>query len=190
VYLIDPQAILIEPMNGNDWEAVRAIYLQGIETRNATFETAVPPWEKWDANHLKVCRFVAREAGRTVGWAALSPVSSRAVYAGVAEVSVYVAEQAHGRGVGKKLLGKLVEASEREGIWTLQAGILVENKVSIEMHKRCGFRVVGTREKLGCLDGRWRDVCLMERRSAIVGQPSKPFAGFSTLPRAIPPNHG
>jgi len=156
-------------MATDDWAAVRAIYLEGIATGNATFEKSAPEWAVWDAAHLKACRFVARASGDVLGWAALSPVSGRCVYSGVAEVSVYVAERARGRGLGGKLLAALVQASEREGIWTLQAGIFPENAASIAIHERCGFRVVGKREKLGALDGRWRDVVLLERRSKIAG---------------------
>ena len=159
----------IEAMAPQDWDAVRAIYLEGISTGNATFEKSAPDWQAWDAGHLKSCRLVARLNSEILGWAALSPVSGRCVYSGVAEVSVYVAERARGRKIGSRLLDALVTASEREGVWTLQAGIFPENLPSIESHKRNGFRIVGTREKLGSMDGRWRDVILMERRSAIVG---------------------
>jgi len=162
--------VLIEPMTKEDWSAVREIYLDGILTGNATFETQAPEWEQWDASHARSCRLVARAKGRAVvGWAALSPVSRRRVYAGVAEVSVYVSEHARGTGIGSALLRALIEESEREGFWMLQAGIFPENTVSIEIHRRRGFRVVGTREKLGCVNGRWRDVVLMERRSNRVG---------------------
>ncbi len=160
----------IRPMHTNDWEAVAAIYRQGIETGNATLETAVPDYTTWDQNHRTDCRFVAEQAGQIIGWAALSPVSGRCVYGGVAEVSVYVAADARGQGVGKALLLALVAASEEAGIWTLQAGILRENEASQRLHERCGFRVVGVREKLGQLHGVWRDVVLMERRSKVVGQ--------------------
>lgn len=156
-------------MSEQDWGAVREIYLEGIRTGNATFETQAPDWERWDTAHLRSCRLVARSGSEVLGWAALSPVSSRCVYAGVAEVSVYVTERVRGRKIGSALLAALVKISEREGIWTLQAGIFPENIPSIEMHKRCGFRAVGIREKLGCMDGRWRDVLLMERRSKVVG---------------------
>ncbi|HXW56293.1 MAG TPA: GNAT family N-acetyltransferase [Candidatus Cybelea sp.] len=159
-------------MRADDWPAVHDIYVEGILTGQATFETQAPEWERWDAAHLKSCRLLARLGGEIVGWAALSPVSSRLVYAGVAEVSVYVAERARRRGVGRRVLSALVEASEREGIWTLQAGIFPENVASIEIHRRCGFRVVGLRERLGCLSGRWRDVVLMERRSELAGIPA------------------
>jgi len=161
--------LVVVKMTPEDWGAVRSIYLEGIRTGNATFEKSVPEWEKWDAEHLKSCRFVARLDTEVLGWAALTPVSGRCVYAGVAEVSVYVAERARGRKIGLRLLGALVTASEQEGIWTLQAGIFPENVASVELHKRAGFRIVGTREKLGCMDGRWRDVILMERRSATAG---------------------
>jgi len=156
-------------MEADDWDAVRAVYQQGIATGNATFEKSAPEWEKWDREHLRACRLVARAGREVLGWAALTPVSGRCVYAGVAEVSVYVARRARGRGIGLALLSALVSASERENLWTLQAGIFPENAASIELHKRAGFRILGTRERLGCLDGRWRDVVLMERRSAIAG---------------------
>jgi len=148
---------------------VRSIYEEGIATGHATFETMAPAWEVWDAGHLKSCRLVAVDQGRTVGWAALSPVSGRCVYAGVAEVSVYVAAAERGRGIGQRLLAELVDASEREGLWTLQAGIFPENQASLVIHERCGFRVVGRRQKLGRLGARWRDVLLLERRSTTVG---------------------
>lgn len=147
------------------WPRVRAIYLQGIVTGNATFEQMAPDWDQWDAAHLASCRIVAVDENATVGWAALSAVSRRPVYAGVAEVSVYVDACARGKGVGKRLLAELVERSEAAGFWTLQAGIFPENVASIELHKRLGFRIVGTRERIGCMNGRWRDVCLLERRS-------------------------
>ena len=159
----------IVPMTEQHWEAVREIYLQGIATGNATFETSVPGWKEWDECHLKTCRRVARVNDRILGWAALSPVSSRCVYGGVAEVSIYVAQEARGRGIGRRLLAALVEASEQNGIWTLQAGIFQENAASIQLHQQAGFRIVGVRQRLGCLDGRWRDIVLMERRSSVVG---------------------
>jgi len=160
----------LEPMGPADWESVRAIYREGIATGNATFEQSAPEWEQWDEGHLRACRLVARSRGEMLGWAALSPVSRRRVYRGVAEVSVYVSGRARRQGVGTALLIALIESSEREGIWTLQAGIFPENTASVELHRRAGFRVVGTRERLGSMDGRWRDVVLMERRSAVVGQ--------------------
>jgi phosphinothricin acetyltransferase len=161
--------VIIEEMRPDDWERVRAIYLEGIATGDATFETDAPTFDVWDAAHLRACRLVARVGEEIAGWAALSPVSSRCVYGGVAEVSVYVAGSARGRGVGRKLLASLVEASERNSLWTLQAGVLAENEASIRLHERCGFRVVGKRERLGKLKGAWRDVVLLERRSEIVG---------------------
>jgi L-amino acid N-acyltransferase YncA len=160
----------IEPMQEADWPSVRAIYLDGIATRLATYETQAPDWQTWNANHRPDCRLVARSDGQVLGWAALTPVSGRCVYAGVAEVSVYVASSVWGRGIGKALLQALVEASEEAGIWTLQAGIFPENEASIALHKSCGFRVVGVRERLGQLDGVWRDVMFLERRSQRVGQ--------------------
>ena len=163
------QDISIEAMSEKDWPAVSTIYGEGIATGNATFEKSIPEWQKWDSGHLRTCRLVARAGNDVLGWAALTPVSGRCVYAGVAEVSVYVAERARGQKVGLKLLHKLVETSEREGIWTLQAGIFPENIASVELHKRCGFTTVGTRKRLGRMDGRWRDVSLMERRSKTVG---------------------
>jgi phosphinothricin acetyltransferase len=162
-------SLAIEPLAPADWDAVRRIYLEGIATGNATFEQSAPEWEKWDAGHMKTCRLVARAEDKVLGWAALSPVSGRCVYAGVAEVSVYVAEHARGRGVGDALLMALIRESERNGVWTLQAGIFPENAASIKLHQRSGFRIVGTRERPGQLNGRWRDVVLMERRSKTVG---------------------
>ena len=161
--------VVIDKMEAEDWAAVHTIYLEGIATGNATFESTAPDWEKWDAGHLQACRLVARLDGEVVGWAALSPVSARKVYAGVTEVSVYVAERARGKKVGSSLLAELIAASEREGIWTMNAGIFPENAASIALHKRHGFRLVGTRERIGCMHGRWRDVTLMERRSKVVG---------------------
>lgn len=160
---------VIGHMTPHDWNAVREIYLEGIRTGNATFEKSAPDWQAWDKGHLNICRFVARLGLEVLGWSALSAVSGRCVYSGVAEVSVYVAERARGRKIGSRLLDALVCASEREGIWTLQAGIFPENVASIELHRRAGFRMVGTREKIGCMDGRWRDVTLLERRSLIMG---------------------
>jgi L-amino acid N-acyltransferase YncA len=161
--------LTIEPMVAEDWPAVRAIYAQGIATGLATFETEAPDWAAWNAAHLPDCRLVARTESGVVGWAALTPVSGRCVYAGVAEVSVYVAEGARRQGIGVALLAALVKASEAAGIWTLQAGIFPENKASLALHAACGFRQVGTRERLGQLAGAWRDVVLLERRSPVVG---------------------
>jgi phosphinothricin acetyltransferase len=144
---------------------VSAIFADGIATGHATFETEVPSWDAWNAAHLRSPRLVARTADGVVGWAACTPYSSRAAYAGVAEESVYVAHGARGQGVGRALLGALVERAEQAGIWTLQAGIFPENMGSLRLHLGCGFRVVGVRERLGRLDGAWRDVVLLERRS-------------------------
>lgn len=158
----------IAELRRENWPSVAAIYEEGIQSGNATFETRVPDWEAWDAAHLSQHRFVAYSAGELVGWAALAPVSNRAVYSGVAEVSVYVALAHQGRGIGRRLLAALVESSERGGIWTLQAGIFPENEPSIALHRSCGFRVVGVHERLGRRDGVWRDVVLLERRSPAV----------------------
>jgi L-amino acid N-acyltransferase YncA len=155
----------LRELRAEDWPAVKAIYEQGIARGNATFEAEAPSWEDWNRSHLEGHRLVALEDGEVVGWAALAPVSERCVYAGVAEDSVYVADEAHGRGVGRALLEELVARAERNGIWTIQAGIFPENESSIELHRRCGFRVVGTRERIGEHHGVWRDVVLMERRS-------------------------
>jgi L-amino acid N-acyltransferase YncA len=159
----------IKAMRSEDWPAVQNIYSEGIATGNATFETETPPWEKWDQGHLQDCRLVAVNSEGILGWAALSPVSTRRVYSGVAEVSVYVAATARGQGVGTLLLQSLVEQSEACGVWTLQAGIFPENVPSVALHKSCGFREVGLRQKLGQRSGVWRDVLLLERRSSRVG---------------------
>lgn len=156
---------MIREMRAGDWPEVKRIYQEGIATGHATFETKAPTWKVWDRSHLKDCRLVYDEHSKILGFAALSPVSERCVYGGVAEVMVYVAESARGKGVGTKLLDALSEASENKGFWTLQAGIFPENKDSIRLHQRAGFRVVGVREKLGKMNGRWRDVLLLERRS-------------------------
>ncbi len=160
-------------MVADHWSEVKRIYEEGIATGNATLETAIPSWEKWDADHLSTCRWVAVDEGRIAGWAALSPVSGRCVYGGVAEVSVYVGRSSRGRGAGRQLLHTLVTSSESNGLWTLQAGILAENEASIRLHLACGFRTVGVREKLGQLNGVWRDIVLMERRSPTVGLQSR-----------------
>lgn len=161
--------VVIDAMRTEDWPQVAAIYRDGIATRNATFETVVPTWEEWDRRHLPFARLVARTDDGLPGWAALSPVSMRSAYGGVAEVSVYVAERAWGKGLGKMLLHALIEASEKNGIWTLQAGIFPENLSSIQLHKSCGFREVGRRERIGQLRGVWRDTVLLERRSRVTG---------------------
>ena len=155
----------IRDFRPGDWPEVAAIFESGIATGDATFETAVPSWSDWDAGHLAEHRIVAVEDGRVVGWAALAPVSERCCYAGVAEVSIYVAREAQGRGIGRALLERVVADAERAGIWTLQAEIFPENEASVRLHVGCGFRVGGVRERLGKLHGRWRDVLFLERRS-------------------------
>jgi len=162
--------INIESLQPADWEDVIRIYKEGIASVNATFETEVPDWKSWDVNHFPTCRIVAKSGIKIVGWAALCPISKREVYSGVAEVSIYVAISTQGQGIGKALLRKLVNLSENEGIWTLQAGIFSENNISISLHKSCGFREVGFREKIGKMNGKWRDVVLMERRSNLIGK--------------------
>jgi L-amino acid N-acyltransferase YncA len=160
--------VAIRRMGPGDWPHVASIYAAGIATRNATFETAVPEWAEWDAAHLADHRFVAAHGARVVGWVALTGYSDRCCYAGVADLSVYVDPAAQGRGVGRSLLEQVVANAEAAGIWTLQAGIFPENEASLALHRRCGFRLVGTRERIGQLDGVWRDVLLLERRSGHV----------------------
>ena len=153
-------------MAPGDWATVASIYREGLEA--GTFETEVPTWEAWDESHLASPRLVARVDANVVGWAALAPVSRRAVYRGVAEDSIYVARSARGAGVGRALLAELVRGADRDGIWTIQAGCFPENTASIRLHESCGFRIVGTRERIGKRDGVWRDVVLLERRSPVV----------------------
>ena len=162
-------AVGVRGMRVEDWPAVAEIYAQGIAAGDATFETQVPTWAAWDAAHLPDHRLVAEVDGTVVGWTAVSPVSGRCVYAGVVEDSVYVAESARGRGVGRRLLAALVESTENAGIWTIQTGIFPENEPSLALHRAAGFRVLGVRERPGQLRGRWRDVVLLERRSAVAG---------------------
>lgn len=159
----------IDNMTEKDWDNVRLIYLQGIATGHATFEKEAPTWEKWNDGHLSVCRLVARSGEIVKGWAALSPISSRSAYRGVAEISVYVGQSYRREGLGRALLSALISASENQGLWTLQAGIFPENKASLDLHKSCGFREVGRREKIGKMDGIWRDTVILERRSRTVG---------------------
>ena len=159
----------VEQLHARHWEGVRAVYLEGLATGDATFETEAPDWGRWDASHLPGCRLVVLSGGRVAGWAALSRVSARGVYEGVAEVSVYVGREFRGRGVGRALLSTLVRESEAEGVWTLQAGVFPENAASVALHLSCGFREVGRRERVGRLGGRWRDTLLLERRSPVVG---------------------
>jgi len=161
---------VIEPMAPEDWEQVRAIYEEGIRSGNATFETSAPDWEQWDRAHLPFCRLVARRAGAVVGWAAVTPISARKAYAGVAEVSLYVSEKAQGKGVGTALQEELTRQSEAQCIWTLQGVVFAENTASLALLKKSGFREVGRRERIGQRDGRWRDTILLERRSPVIGK--------------------
>jgi len=160
---------IIEEMHAESWEAVRSIYLAGIATKNATFQTEAPEWEAWDQAHRKDCRLLIKVDGQIAGWAALSNVSSRCVYAGVAEVSIYIDPAFRGMGVGDQLMKQLITESEKQGIWTLQAGIFPENKASMALHQKNGFRIMGVREKIGKMDNIWRDTVLLERRSQVVG---------------------
>lgn len=159
----------ITPFTAADWDQVRAIYLEGIATGNATFETDAPTWEQWDAAHLPDARLAARSGDILLGWAALSPVSKRRAYSGVAEVSLYVGTAHRGIGVGTALLRAIIVESERLGFWTLQGGTFAENIASLRLQAACGFRVIGRRERVGCLHGVWRDTVLTERRSSVVG---------------------
>lgn len=161
--------ISIRTMTQDDWPAVRRIYAEGIATGKASFEIEVPEWPAWNAGHLASCRLVAERTGEVAGWAALMPVSTRACFGGVAEVSVYVADSARGAGVGQALLDALVTASETEGIWTLWSSIHTDNAASLALHQRCGFRMIGRRERIALRAGVWTDTWNMERRSAIVG---------------------
>ena len=159
----------ITPLTSEDWPQVREIYLQGIAGGLATFETGAPEWEAWDAAHHPFARLAARGGGQVLGWAALSPVSARRAYQGVAEVSVYVRESARGQGVGAVLLAELVRQSEVNAVWTLQASIFAENVASLALHQRCGFRIVGRRERIAQREGVWHDTLLLERRSLVIG---------------------
>lgn len=161
---------IITSMEEKDWPRVAAIYQEGIDMGNATFQGEVPSWEAWDSSHLPACRFVAREGNTVLGWVALSPTSSREVFRGVVEVSIYIASSARSKGVGKALLTHLVGESEACGLWSLQSAIFPENTPSLSLHKKCGFREIGFRERAGRMpDGRWRDIVLLERRSTVVG---------------------
>jgi phosphinothricin acetyltransferase len=159
----------IQALTPHHWPEVKAIYQAGIGTGNAHFSLTIPEWDEWDHEHVKNCRLVATENGQVLGWAALTAISDRCVFAGVAEVSIYMAEQARGKGIGKQLLAELVKQSEAENFWTLEARIFAENEASIHIHQQNGFRVVGRRERIGKLNGIWRDVLLLERRSTNTG---------------------
>lgn len=159
----------ILPLVQKHWHEVKRIYEEGIVTGNTTFQTAAPEWKEWDNAHLAICRLVAIENNEVLGWAALTPVSGHCVYAGVAEVSVYVAAAERGKGVGKQLLQVLINESEQHNLWTLQAGVFPENTASIKLHEACSFRIIGTREKIGKMSGVWRDTVLLERRSETIG---------------------
>lgn len=163
--------IVFKPLESGHWKAIRAIYLEGIATGQATFETEGPTWHEWDEKHLPFARIVAVTVtdGAPVGWAALSAVSARGAYVGVAEVSVYVAANSRGQGVGRALLEHLIAESESNGIWTLQAGIFPDNLASMKVHQRCGFRTIGLRERIARLHGIWRDTLILERRSEVTG---------------------
>jgi phosphinothricin acetyltransferase len=163
--------VTLRELRPGDWPAVRAIYEEGIHGGDATFETEAPSWEAWSAAHPEL-RLVAEREGSVVGWAAVSPASGRRCYRGVGDVSVYVAGEARGAGLGRALLGRLVALSEAAGFWTLTAGVFPENEASLRLHRACGFRRVGVRERLGESGGVWRDVVLLERRSSVVGAPA------------------
>lgn len=161
--------VIIEKMKNESWEAVQRIYMEGIDTKNATFQTEAPEWEAWDQAHRKDCRLIAKIDGQVAGWAALSNVSSRCVYAGVAEVSIYIGSAFRGMRVGDQLMKQLIAESERNGIWTLQSGVFPENIASTKLHLKNGFRIQGTRERIAKMDNVWRDVAMLERRSKVVG---------------------
>jgi len=153
----------------SDWTSVRDIYQQGLATGNANFSSAIPDWEEWDNSHVKSCRLAAIENDLVLGWAALTAISDRCVYAGVAEVSIYVAKKSRGKGIGKELLKALIDESEKNNFWTLESRIFPENQASIKIHEEYGFRIVGSRERIGQMNGVWRDILLLERRSVEVG---------------------
>jgi phosphinothricin acetyltransferase len=165
---VETETFTIADLRPEHWPEVARIYAGGIATGEATFETEVPSWEGWDESHLTGHRFVAVHDGEVVGWVAVSPVSDRCVYGGVVENSVYVAERARGGGVGRALLERLIASTEAAGVWTIQTGIFPENEASVRLHERVGFEVVGRRKRLGKLNGVWRDVLLLERRSDAV----------------------
>ncbi len=158
---------VIRIMRDSDWPQVQQIYLDGINTGKATFQTEAPDWQVWDASHHRASRLVAERQGELLGWVALGPISSRPVYRGVAELSIYIANHARQQGLGRRLLADIIQLSEQQGFWTLQAGIFAENHASLSLHRNLGFREVGYRERMGQLNGIWRDVILLERRCAI-----------------------
>ena len=159
----------IEEMKASDWEEVSQIYLEGINTGIATFQNSIPNFEDWNNGHIKSCRLVAKSEGKILGFAALTPTSSRPVYSGVAEVSIYIGENHRGLGLGHALMTNIIKLSEENNFWTLQSGIIRENTASIELHKKCGFREIGFREKVAKMDnGIWHDTVLMEHRSKVV----------------------
>lgn len=167
---VDIMEMRIRTMSEDDWAAVAEIYKEGIDTKIATFQSGIPTYEAWDQSHVKSCRLIAEADNKVIGWTTLSPISSRCVYAGVAEVSIYVKAQYRGKQIGEKLLKALIAESEKEGFWTLQSGIIEINKASIALHKKAGFRMVGYREKIAKdQNGVWQNTVLMERRSPIVG---------------------
>lgn len=161
--------ILIREMTENDGRAVLEIYRLGVQSGQATFETSVPAWNEWDKKYLEHSRFIAVTNNRIAGWVALSPVSAREVYKGVAEVSIYVDPAFHGKGVGSALMAKVIESSETNGIWTLFSVVFPDNIATMKLHKKFGYRIIGTREKIARHNGTWRDTVLLERRSRLVG---------------------
>lgn len=165
------QAYQIDRMKPSDWDQVKKIYLDGVKTGLATFQTGAPEWNEWDQGHIKSCRIVARSGDSILGWAALSPTSSRCCYKGIGEVSIYINETCKGKGIGTALIQHLISESENNGFWTLQSAITKENAASLALHKKCGFREIGFREKIAQMpDGTWHDVVLVERRSYVIGK--------------------
>jgi phosphinothricin acetyltransferase len=159
---------MVRIMLHSDSQKVLEIYRMGLETKNATFETVVPSWQEWDSKHLRHSRFVFEEDSKIAGWAALSPFSSREVYKGVAEVSIYVASGFRGKKIGSALMEKIITSSEQNGIWTLVSSVFPENEATLKLHTKFGFREIGRRERIAKLDGIWRDTILLERRSSII----------------------
>ena len=159
---------MVREMQQADSQNVLEIYRMGLETRNATFETQVPSWQEWDTKHLPHSRFVFEENGKVTGWAALTPFSAREVYAGVAEVSIYVASGLRGKKIGSNLMEQVIISSELNGIWTLVSSVFPENEATLKLHSKFGFRVIGKRERIAQLKGKWRDTILLERRSSVI----------------------